>query len=102
MPNPNSMTRHCSALIVVGCLLIPLTGAASERSQVLSSRGLVEFHAGRYPQALDLFEQALRDDPADVSARYYRAAVRARLDDYPGAIVDLQAVLAVQPNFDQA
>ena len=96
------MTRHVSALIIVGSLLTPLTGTASERSQVLSSRGLVEFHAGRYSKALDFFDQALTDDPTDVSARYYRAAARAHLDDYPGAIVDLKAVLAAQPNFDQA
>jgi tetratricopeptide (TPR) repeat protein len=81
---------------------MPLVALASERSQVLASRGLVEFHAGRYSKALELFEQALTEDPTDVSARYYRAAVRARLDDYPGAIVDLKAVIAEQPNFDQA
>ena len=81
---------------------MPLGAPASEKSQVLASRALVEFHAGRYQQALNFLDQALTDDPTDASARYYRAAVRARLDDYPGAIVDLQAVLEVQPNFDQA
>lgn len=96
------MTQRLAAFLVAGCLLTPLTGSASERSQVLSSRGLVEFHAGQYSKALQFFEQALADDPTDVSARYYRAAARARLDDYPGAIVDLRAVLAAQPNFDQA
>jgi Tfp pilus assembly protein PilF len=106
MPNHDSdarsMRRRRSALIVVGYLLIPLMGAASERSQVLSSRGLVEFHAARYAKALELFEQALSDDPTDVSARYYCATARARLGDYNGAIADLKAVLAAQPNLDQA
>ncbi|HVO28066.1 MAG TPA: tetratricopeptide repeat protein [Candidatus Margulisiibacteriota bacterium] len=96
------MTRRLSVLLVVGSLLTPLPGTASERSQVLSARGLVEFHAGQYSKALAFFDQALADDPTDISARYYRAAARAHLDDYPGAIVDLQAVLAAQPNFNQA
>ena len=96
------MTHRLAALLTVGCLLTPLTGTASERSQVLSSRGLVEFHAARYSKALEFFEQALTNDPTDVSARYYRAAVRARLDDYGGAIADLKAVLAAQPDFGQA
>ena len=95
-------TLRLATLLAVGCWLMPLGAPASEKSQVLASRALVEFHAGRYQQALNFLDQALTDDPTDASARYYRAAVRARLDDYPGAIVDLQAVLEVQPNFDQA
>jgi tetratricopeptide (TPR) repeat protein len=96
------MTHRLAASLVLGCLLTPLAALASEKSQVLSARGLVEFHAGRYSKALDLFDEALADDPTDASALYYRAAARARLDDYAGAIVDLRAVLAAQPDFNQA
>ncbi len=96
------MMNRLATLIAVGCLLIPCLSAASERSQVLSSRGLIEFHAARYPKALELFDQAVAADPTDMSARYFRAAVRARLGDYDGAIADLRAVLAGQPDFDQA
>lgn len=75
---------------------------AGERAQMLWSRGLIELHAGRDQAALDLFQQALDTDPGDIHARYYRAVARSRLGDREGAINDLQAVLAADPNFDEA
>ena len=38
---------------------------ASEQSERLYSRGLVDFHAGRYAEALKLFDQAVQADPND-------------------------------------
>lgn len=96
------MRYRLAALVTISCLLSPGVIAASERSKLLSSRALVEFHAAHYAQALELFQQALDDDPTDVYARYYRAATRARLDDYDGAIADLRVVLAAQPDFNEA
>ena len=54
------------------------------------------------PKALELFDQAVAADPADVYARYYRAVTRGRLNDVEGAIADLRVVLAAKPDFDQA
>jgi len=96
------MTNRLAALVIIGSLLSPCAALGSERSKLLSSRALVEFHAGRYTQAVELCQQALDDDPTDVDARYYRAAARARLDDYDGAIADLRVVLAAQPDFNEA
>jgi tetratricopeptide (TPR) repeat protein len=75
---------------------------ASEQSTRLYSHGLVEFHLGRYPDALKLFDQAVAADPDDSYARYYRAVTRGRLHDLDGAISDLRAALAAKPDFDQA
>jgi len=69
---------------------------------MLWSRGLIELQAGRYPAALELFQEAVDADPSDVHARYYRAVARARLGDREGAIADLRGVLAAEPNFDEA
>jgi tetratricopeptide (TPR) repeat protein len=87
---------------IVSCVATAGVAAASEQSQLLSSRGLVEFHAERFPAALDLFDRALSADPTDVYARYYRGVTRSRLDDTAGAIADLRAALAAKPDFPQA
>ena len=86
-------------------LTVALTGQvarASETSERLYSRGLVEFHAGRFRSALPLFEQAVQADPADAYALYYRGVTRGRLNDLTGAIDDLRTALVRKPDFQQA
>ncbi|HUI27225.1 MAG TPA: tetratricopeptide repeat protein [Candidatus Kryptonia bacterium] len=91
-------------MVLAAALTAETTGVAraSEQSKRLTSRGLVEFHAEHYAEALQLFEQAVGDDATDVYARYYRAVTRGRLNDVDGAMADLRAVLAAKPDLDQA
>jgi tetratricopeptide (TPR) repeat protein len=96
------MTR-CAALVTLVLWLMPAgLAGASEQSTRLYSRGLVEFHAERYREALVFFDQAVAADTTDVYARYYRAVTRGRLHDLEGAITDLRVALAAKPDFDQA
>ncbi len=95
------MKRLFSVFLLI-VLVLPGAAAASKDSRQLQARGLVEFHAGRYANALALFEQAVGADATDVYARYYRGVTRSRLGDVTGAISDLLAVLAAQPDLDQA
>jgi tetratricopeptide (TPR) repeat protein len=90
-------------VLAVLCLLVgwSVVTRASEQSEALYSKGLVEFHAGRYEAALQLFDQAVGADPQDVYARYYRGVTRGRLHDYQGAIDDLRQVLAAKPDLPQ-
>lgn len=97
------MTARPTCFVLL--LLWSFTGGfavASEQSTRLYSRGLVEFHAGRFGQALTLFDQAVASDPDDAYARYYRAVTRGRLHNLDGAISDLGVALASKPDFDQA
>jgi Tfp pilus assembly protein PilF len=96
------MARCATFVGLVLWLLHCGLAGASEQSTRLSSRGLVELHAGHYSEALALFDQAVAADPNDVYARYYRAVTRGRLHDLEGAITDLRAALAAKPDFDQA
>ena len=89
------------ALVLLWCFTCSMA-AGSEQSTRLYSRGLVQFHAERYTDALELFDQAVASDPDDVYARYYRAVTRGRLHDLGGAVADLRTVLAAEPRFDQA
>jgi Tfp pilus assembly protein PilF len=97
-------TRSCCVgLVVLLCsFLAPASAPASEQSELLYSRGLVEFHAGRYEQALQLFEQAVQADPKDAYALYYRGVTRGRLGNYGGAVQDLRSTRGIKPDLDQA
>lgn len=95
--------KHLALASIAFVLLFSGTAApASERSKVVSSRGLIELHAGRYREALALFDEALADDAEDAVAYYYRAATHARMDNYERAIEDLKRALAIRPDFDEA
>jgi len=86
----------------VSIVLLAVSAQASEQSKLLYSRGLVEFHAEHFDKALQIFDQAVAADATDMYARYYRAVTRGRLGDVNGAISDLRAVLAAQPDLEQA
>ena len=96
------MSRRLVASVIALSALLAEVAGASEQSKRLYSKGLVDFHAGRQADALKLFEAAVTADPTDVYARYYRALARGALNDLPGAITDLRAVLAERPDFDDA
>ena len=94
--------RQWLVCLLVNAVLLPVVAEASQDSRQLQALGLVEFHAGRYSKALEQFDKAVAADPSDVYARYYRGVTRSRLGDVKGAIVDLRAVLAAQPDLDAA
>ena len=94
---------RCAVLAaLVACLLIAAAAGAAQHSEQLYSRGLVEFHAGRYADAFRLFDDAVHADPQDVQALYYRGVTGARLGDFRAAVNDLRAVLTMRPDLDQA
>lgn len=95
------MTRWHSLAVICG-LLLASAAAASEQSERLSARGLVDFHAARYPAALQLFDQAVHADATDAYALYYRGMTHGRLGDYAAAVSDLRAALAQKPDLEQA
>ena len=94
--------RRLLVAVVLSALVLPVVAEASQESRQLQALGLVEFHAGRYSKALELFDKAVAADADDVYSRYYRGVTRSRLGDLNGAISDLRAVLAAQPDLDAA
>ena len=88
----------CAALADV---LSAMPAGASEQSELLYSRGLVEFHRGKYTEALALFDQAVQADPADVYARYYQGVTQGRLGNYAAAVSDLRSVMESKPDLAQ-
>ena len=95
--------RRAAALALLIAWALPISRASgSEQSQVLSARALIELNAGHTQQALALLDQAVTADPNDANVRYQRGATRAKLGDTNGAIEDLQAALAIRPDFPAA
>jgi tetratricopeptide (TPR) repeat protein len=94
--------RLIAVVVGVGWVLTGMAAFASEQSQRLYARGLVEFHAKRYTAALDLFERAVSADPNDPYALYYRGVTRGRLGNYEGAVADLRTVIAKKAALRQA
>src|ERR1043166_6863844 len=102
MPTNNSMKRLALISILLVRLLAGGVAAASEQSELLSARALLEFHKGRYAVALPLFDQAVAADPKDVYALYYRGMTHGRLGNAAAAAADLRTALALKPDLDQA
>ena len=75
---------------------------ASGQSELLRARGLIDFHKGRYPNAVALFEQAVQADHQDVYALYYRAMTYGRMGQFQVAANDLRQVVQIRPDLGQA
>jgi len=87
---------------IIGVALSASTVRASQRSEVLYSKGLVRFHARDYTGSRELFEAAVKADPQDAHALYYRAMALGRLNEDAAAVEDLQRAIALDPSMDQA
>ena len=96
------MRRGARLLAAFAVLVSAVAASGSESSERLYSRGLLDFHAGRYREALSHFEGAVAADPDNALALYYRGVARSRLRDFPGAISDLKAALERRPDLSDA
>jgi tetratricopeptide (TPR) repeat protein len=82
--------------------VIPASAQASVKSKILYSRGVIQLNSGKTQAALDLFNQAVTEDPQDGYALYYRGVTRGQMGDHDGAIEDLTAALNAQPTLKRA
>jgi tetratricopeptide (TPR) repeat protein len=101
---------HRMALRCVGCLALLLAcfvGAGEGQqagSAPLSSGpnplavGLAALQKGDYASARTFFANYLSGSPNDAEARLYLGGAEMGLKDFPAAIKDLQAVIAVKPD----
>ncbi|HEX8923033.1 MAG TPA: tetratricopeptide repeat protein [Pyrinomonadaceae bacterium] len=64
----------------------------------LYDRGVIELNRGEYVAAQEMFERALKREPAAAHIHYGLAATRARLGSLETALESLQKALELQPN----
>jgi len=96
------MRRIAALAVMLSCAASAVPAAASEESQALTARGLIELNAGHSKEALELFDRAVAADPTDAEALYARGTTRAKLGNYSGAIEDQRAALALRPDYAPA
>jgi len=94
------MTRSAVAM----ALLLALTGptSASEESEALSARALVELNRGNDAAAMELFDRAVAADPGDALAKFHRGVASSKQGESAKAIADFEATLALRPDMDEA
>ena len=64
----------------------------------LYDRGVIELNRGDYVAAQELFERALKREPAAAHIHYGLAATRSRLGSIDSALESLSRALEIQPN----
>ncbi|HYO92426.1 MAG TPA: tetratricopeptide repeat protein [Pyrinomonadaceae bacterium] len=64
----------------------------------LYDRGVIELNRGDYVAAQELFERALKREPAAAHIHYGLAATRSRLGSIDSALESLNRALEIQPN----
>jgi len=94
-------SRASQCALLISLLLGALVAHASEQSTKLYSQGLVQFHAGDFSAALQLFDQAVQADGQDMYALYYRGVTHGQLKEFPAAAADLRAVATARPDLQQ-
>ena len=109
------LQRYLSVGVILPALVAaPIAAHASEESQLYVKRGLIKLHAGQqatggpmatarekltgvprreYREAAELFDAAVKADPNDIYALYYRGVTRSRLGETEAAVLDLQEVV---------
>jgi tetratricopeptide (TPR) repeat protein len=69
---------------------------------VAANRGLVLAELGRYGEAADAFARALEERPTNAGVRFERAMALAKDDRLQEAILELERVTTVEPEFARA
>ena len=91
-----------AAAIWAVLLAFTVGASASEESEALFSRGLVELKRGDEAAAMDLFERAVAADPDDALAHYHRGVALSKQGKSAQAIADFETTLALRPDLHEA
>ena len=90
-------------LLGAGFVLAAAVGVqASERSELLVSRGQAAYQGGQVVESRDRFAEAVAADPNDASAHYGLGLALGKLGRWEEARTPLQTALALRPDFAAA
>jgi len=95
--------KQAAYLSFVWLFLLLLPGAAAAQGvQGAIDQGMRHSEAGRYDQALQAFDQALKLKPNDPAITTYKATVFYAKGNYPQAMQLCEQALKLNPNFGRA
>jgi Flp pilus assembly protein TadD len=83
-----------TALLFIGLAAAPGATAGSD-----ASRAIEDFRAGRYEQASERLQAALRDDPKSVELHFYLGLTRSRLGRSAEALASFRGAETIDPDF---
>ncbi len=106
---PNNANYLNSRCFVRGLQKVQLDGALRDcdlalkaqpqkASHIIDSKGLVLYQMGRYPEALEAYNQALAIAPQQTPSLYMRGMTKQKLGDAAGGEADISAAKAVDAN----
>ena len=78
--------RKTLTMLALGC--VAATGCATTSNSAALDRGIAHYRAGQYFFAADDFNEAIRQDPNNVSGYVNRGITRVRLGELNAAIDD--------------
>lgn len=79
-----------------------VTGAIRQSSSGLISEADTLTREGRWPEAIDIYDQVLDVAPGNVEALTYRGWLTARLGDPETGLLDISEAVAVDPEYPDA
>ncbi|MGY9084050.1 MAG: tetratricopeptide repeat protein [Acidimicrobiales bacterium] len=79
-----------------------VTGAIRQSSTGLLSEADTLTREGRWPEALDVYDEVLEVSPGNVEALTYRGWLTARLGDPETGLIDLSEAVVVDPEYPDA
>jgi tetratricopeptide (TPR) repeat protein len=96
------MKRVPFAVLALIILLLPLGASAAPDVQGLINQGMQASQSGRYDQALQIFDQALKLKPNDPAIISYKATVYYAKGNNAKAMELCNQALKINPNFARA
>ncbi|MBO6025865.1 MAG: tetratricopeptide repeat protein [Bacteroidales bacterium] len=89
--------------VLLFCLLMASCGSNVEKSRIAFDKGVeLMFNTGRFNDAEEQFTLAIKYDPDNYEAYYYRGCTKYNRGLYDKAIVDFEKALEIKPNYADA
>jgi tetratricopeptide (TPR) repeat protein len=93
--------KKCLAITFFSICLILLLGVNAQ-SESLFEKGMKEFKAENYEEALDLFQQARKEDPKSSTAAFYLGLTYKIQENYKDSIPPLRDAVTLTPRIKEA
>jgi len=93
------MNKLLLGLVII---LLPVFGFSQENSSTYFNKGIKLFDKKKYPDAIEMFNQAIEISPLEPEYYIYRGLSRYYLQDYKEAIIDFTRTIEIQPDYAEA
>lgn len=86
--------------ITFALMILLLAGCAEEKKIDLTRKGMKQFEAGQYDEAIRYFDRSIKKNANDADAFYFRGMCRYKKEEFSMAIEDFTRAIALRPESD--